>query len=65
MTFGTIFKTSFLEGYQPENITTTYVLVTLAITCLIALYVFIVYRLTAKKVFYSYSINSIFITHDK
>lgn len=57
MTFGTIFKKSFLEGYQAANITTTYVIVTLAITCVIALYVFMIYRLTAKKVFYSLSFN--------
>lgn len=57
MTFGTIFKKSFLEGYQTANITTTYVIVTLAITCMIGLYIFMVYRLTAKKIFYSLSFN--------
>ena len=57
MTFSTIFKKSFLEGYQTANITTTYVIVTLAITCVIALYVFMVYRLTAKKIFYSLNFN--------
>lgn len=57
MTFGTIFKKSFLEGYQASNITTTYVIVTLAITCIIGLYIFMVYRLTARKIFYSLSFN--------
>lgn len=57
MTFGTIFKKAFLEGYQTANITTTYVIVTLAITCLIGMYIFMVYRLTAKKIFYSLSFN--------
>lgn len=57
MNFGSIFKKSFLEGYQTANITTTYVIVTLAITSIIALYVFMVYRLTARKVFYSLSFN--------
>lgn len=57
MTFGSMFKKSFLEGYQAANITTTYVIVTLAITCLIGLYIFMVYRLTAKKIFYSLSFN--------
>lgn len=57
MTFGRMFKRSFLEGYQAANITTTYVIVTLAITCLIGLYIFMVYRLTAKKIFYSLSFN--------
>ena len=57
MTFGTIFKKSFLEGYQTDDITTTYVIVTLAIPCVIGLYVFMIYRLTAKKIFYSLSFN--------
>lgn len=57
MTFGSIFKKSFLEGYQAANITTTYVIVTLAITCVIALYIFMFYRLTARKIFYSLSFN--------
>lgn len=57
MSFGNIFKKAFLEGYQAADITTIYVTITLAITCLIALYVFIIYRLTAKKVFYSLSFN--------
>lgn len=57
MTFSNIFKKSFLEGYQAANITTTYVIVTLAITCVIALYVFMIYRLTTKKIFYSLSFN--------
>lgn len=57
MNFGDIFKTSFLEGYQPSNITTTYVVTTLAITCIIALYIFMIYRLTSKKIFYSLNFN--------
>ena len=57
MGFGDIFKKSFLEGYQSTDITTSYVLITMAVTCVIALYVFLVYRLATKKVFYSLSFN--------
>ena len=57
MSFGEIFRKSFLEGYEPADITTLYVVITLAITCAIATYIFLIYRLTAKKVFYSLSFN--------
>lgn len=57
MNFGDIFKTTFLDGYQASDITTTYVVFTLAITCIISLYVFMIYRLTSKKVFYSLNFN--------
>lgn len=57
MNFGEIFRKSFMEGYQAADITTLYVVVTLAITCLIAMYVFLIYRLTSNKIFYSLSFN--------
>ncbi len=57
MSFGEIFKKAFLEGYEPSDITTFYVLITMLITCAISVYIFMIYRLTAKKVFYSLSFN--------
>lgn len=57
MSFGDMFRKSFLEGYQPANITTSYVIITLAITGIISLYIFCIYRLTAKKIFYSLNFN--------
>lgn len=57
MTFSDIFKNSFLNGYQVQNITTEYVLITLVLTALIAAYIFMVYRLTCSKVFYSLNFN--------
>lgn len=57
MNFGDVFRKSFLEGYQPADITTPYVILTLAITCAIGLYIFMIYRLTSKKVFYSLNFN--------
>ena len=40
MTFSDIFKKSFLEGYVNTDITTYTVLVSLLITCFLALYIF-------------------------
>ncbi len=57
MTFSEIFKNSFLNGYQSQHITTSYVILTLIITAVIASYIFIIYRLTCKKVFYSLNFN--------
>ena len=57
MTFAQIFKKTFIEGYQPVDVTTTFVVVTLAITALISCYIFLIYRLTIKKIFYSLSFN--------
>ena len=57
MSFTDIFKKTFLDGYQPADINTVFVVTTLAITALIALYVFLIYRLTTKKIFYSPSFN--------
>lgn len=57
MNFGEIFRKTFLEGYQPADITTPYVIMTLLITCAVSMYIFLIYRLTAKKIFYSLSFN--------
>ncbi len=57
MTFGEIFKKTFLEGYQPADITTLFVVTTLAITALIGCYIFLIYRVTTKKIFYSLSFS--------
>ena len=57
MTFKDIFKKSFLEGWSNAEIDTKAILVTLAITALISLYIFIVYRLVTRKTFYSKTFN--------
>jgi uncharacterized membrane protein YhiD involved in acid resistance len=56
-TFSDIFKKSFLEGFSGSDITTARILVTLAVTCVLALYIFIVYYIAAKKSFYSKTFN--------
>lgn len=56
-TFSNIFKKSFIEGFSGSDITTGRILVTLAVTCVLALYIFIVYYVAAKKTFYSKTFN--------
>lgn len=53
MTFSDIFKKSFLEGYANTDISTYTVIISLLITCFLALYIFFVYRLVTRKTFYS------------
>ncbi len=57
LTLKDIFKKSFLEGYASDRITTSSVIVALAVTALIALYIFFVYRLITRKTFYSKNFN--------
>lgn len=56
-TFSNIIKKSFLESFQNGDITTERILITLAVTCVIALYIFVVYYVAAKKTFYSKTFN--------
>lgn len=56
-TFSDIFKKSFLEGFSGSNITTAQILVTLAVTCGLALYIFVVYYAATKKTYYSKTFN--------
>ena len=57
MSFSDIFKKSFLEGYASAEITTFTIIVALGIACLLALYIFFVYRLMTRKTFYSKNFN--------
>ena len=52
-----IFKESFLEGYANTEITLTTVLVSLAITMVIGMYIFLTYRAMTRKTFYSRNFN--------
>lgn len=52
-----IFKRSFLEGYASTNISIKSVIAALAITLLISLYIFFVYRVVTRKTFYSKNFN--------
>ena len=57
MSFKDIFKKSFLEGYASSEITTVTIVAALAVACVLALYIFFVYRVVTRKTFYSKSFN--------
>ena len=52
-----VFKKSFLEGFTSMDITTGKIAATLIVTALLALYIFAIYRLVTRKVFYSKNFN--------
>ena len=58
MGFKDVFKKSFLEGFTSMDITTAKIVATLFVSALLALYVFAIYRLVTRKVFYSKNFNS-------
>ena len=57
MSFKDIFKKSFLEGFASTEITTPTVVIALGIACVLALYIFFVYRVVTRKTFYSKNFN--------
>ena len=57
MSFKDIFKKSFLEGFASTEITTLTVVTSLGVACLLALYIFFVYRVVTRKTFYSKNFN--------
>ena len=57
MGFKDVFKKSFLEGFTSMDITTGKIAATLIVTALLALYIFAIYRLVSRKVFYSKNFN--------
>ena len=57
MTFKDIFKKSFVEGFASTEITTVTIVAALGIACLLALYIFFVYRVMTRKTFYSKNFN--------
>ena len=57
MTFTDIFKKSFLEGFASTDINIYTAVVAMAITSVLALYIFFIYRVVTRKTFYSKSFN--------
>ncbi len=57
MNFSDVFKNSFISMFSQTNISTSQIIMTLCITCVIALYIFAVYRLITRKTFYNKSFN--------
>ena len=57
MTFYDIFKKSFLDGFTATDINIYTATVAMLITSVLALYIFVVYRVLTRKAFYSKSFN--------
>jgi len=57
MGFKDIFKKSFLEGFTSMDISTGKIMATLFVTAILALYIFFIYRLVTRKIFYSKNFN--------
>ena len=52
-----IFKKSFLDGFAAADINIYTATIAMAITCLLAFYIFLAYRLLTRKTFYSKNFN--------
>lgn len=57
MGFQDVLKKSFLEGFVSTDLSTTAIVISLAVTAAIAIYIFVVYRLMSRNSFYSKSFN--------
>lgn len=57
MSFSNIFKKSFLEGFSAADINIYTAVTAMLITCALALYIFVVYRVLTRKTFYSKNFN--------
>lgn len=57
MNFSDIFKKSFVSMFTQTNISTSHIVMSLCMTCVIALYIFVVYRLITRKTFYNKNFN--------
>ena len=57
MTFKDIFKKSFIEGWSGSEIDALSAASVMAITLLLALFIFLIYKITTKKQFYSRGFN--------
>ncbi len=57
MSFIDIIKRSFLEGYASVRIDVAHIVMCMAVTVLIAAYIFLVYRMVNKNAFYNRNFN--------
>ena len=57
MNIKSIFKRTFLEGFGASQLSTKTILAAMAVSCVLALYIFLVYRLVTRKTFYSKNFN--------
>lgn len=52
-----VFKKTFLEGFTSMDISAGRIMATFAVTCALACYIFLIYRLMTRKSFYSKGFN--------
>ncbi len=57
MGFQDVLKKSFLEGFSSADLSTTSIVIALAVTAVIGIYIFGVYRIATRRAFYSKSFN--------
>ena len=57
MGFQDVFKKSFLEGFTSMDISAGRIMAVFAVTCILACYIFAIYRLMTRKSFYSKGFN--------
>ena len=57
MSFKDVLKKSFLEGVNVSDFSITSVGLTLAVTAILGIYIYLVYRMISRKAFYSKSFN--------
>lgn len=57
MSFKDVIRKSVLQGFSSANLSTTFILVTLAIAVALGLYIYLIYRITTKSGFYSRGFN--------
>lgn len=57
MTFSDVLKKSFLNGINSAEISTTAIVLAIFVTGVIGMYIYVVYRMTTRKAFYSKSFN--------
>lgn len=57
MTFTDAIKSKFIEGFTASDLTTTSILVSLAIAAGLGVYIYCIYRFSSKSSFYSRSFN--------
>ncbi len=53
MSFRDVLKNSFVEGFTQIDISTNKIVATLAVTCILAFYIFVFYKFVTRKTFYS------------
>lgn len=57
MSISDVFKKSFLDGFSSTDINIYTATTAMLITCVLALYIFVVYRVLTRKTFYSKNFN--------